>query len=178
PYQFVLRYSGDAAPILVAIRRITSGFDPMQTEVTVGLMQDQVDKIVAPRRLESVVINVFAGLALVLAAVGLYGVMAYQVAQRTQELGIRMALGADRARVLWFVLRDGMDLALLGAALGVALSLALSRFIAGMLFGVSARDPFTFAVVPLILVVVALAACYLPARRATKVDPMVALRYE
>lgn len=178
PYQFVLRYTGDATPILAAIRRITSGFDPMQTEVTVGLMQERVDKIVAPRRFESVVINVFAALALILAAVGLYGVMAYQVTQRTQELGIRMALGADRSRVLRFVLRDGMGLALLGTALGVALSLALSRFMAGMLFGVSARDPFTFVAVPAVLILVALAACYLPARRATKVDPMVALRYE
>jgi putative ABC transport system permease protein len=104
--------------------------------------------------------------------------MAFQVTQRTQEFGIRMALGADRRAVLRSVLRDGMALALLGTACGVALSLALSRFLSGLLFGVTVHDLPTFATVPAVLLGVALVACYLPARRATSVDPMVALRYE
>lgn len=178
PYLMAVRYTGEAAELLPAVRRITSGFDPMQVDVTLGAMQDEVDRIVAPRRFDSVVINVFAALALVLAAVGLYGVMAYQVTQRTRELGIRMALGADRMRMLRFVVGDGLRLTLTGSALGVALSLALSRFVAGMLFGVSAHDPFTYVAVPAVLIAVALGACYLPAWRATQVDPTVALRHE
>lgn len=141
-------------------------------------VDEALNRNIAPRWFNSVVIDVFAALALVLATVGLYGVMAYQVAQRTHELGIRMALGADRARVMRVVLRNGMGLALLGTACGVALSLALSRFLAGMLFGVRPHDVTTFATAPGVMILVALAACYFPARRATKVDPMVALRYE
>ncbi|HVA58635.1 MAG: ABC transporter permease [Gemmatimonadaceae bacterium] len=178
PYVVAVRYSGNAAPLLAAIRHMIAGYDPLQLGASVAPMQDQLDQFVAPRRFNSVVIDAFAALALVLAAVGLYGVMAYQVAQRTQELGIRMALGADRRRVLGFVLREGMGLALLGTVCGIALSLALSRFLAGMLFGVTPHDLPTFAGVSATLIAVALAACYLPARRATRVDPMVALRYE
>ncbi len=178
PSQVIVRYSGQDAPMFAAVRRITSGFDPLQVTISTSTMQQELDKIVAPRRLNSIVSEVFAALALILAAIGLYGVMTYQVAQRTQELGIRMALGADRARVLRLVMRDGMSLALLGAALGVALSLALSRFLAGLLFDISPRDPATFVAIPALLVLVALVACYVPAWRATKVDPMVALRYE
>ncbi len=178
PYVIAVRYSGSAAPLLAAIRRMIAGYDPLQLDASVAPMREQLDQFVAPRRFDSIVIDAFAALALVLAAVGLYGVMAYQVAQRTQELGIRMALGADRRRVLGFVLREGMGLALLGTVCGIALSLALSRFLAGMLFGVTPRDVPTFAGVSLTLVAVALVACYLPARRATRVDPMVALRYE
>ena len=155
-----------------------AGFDPLRIGGSVTPMQEQLDTIVAPRRFNSIVIDVFAALALVLAAVGLYGVMAYQVAQRTRELGIRMALGADQRQVLRFVLREGLGLAMLGAACGIALSLGLSRLLAGMLFGVTPRDVPTFAGVSITLIAVALVACYLPARRATKVDPTVALRYE
>ncbi|MDE3214888.1 MAG: ABC transporter permease [Gemmatimonadota bacterium] len=178
PYVVAVRYSGSTAPLLAAIRRMIAGYDPLQLGASVAPMQEQLDLIVAPRRFSSIVIDAFAALALVLAAVGLYGVMAYQVAQRTQELGIRMALGADRRRVLGFMLREGMALALLGTVCGIGLSLALSRFLAGMLFGVTPRDVPTFAGVSLTLIAVALVACYLPARRATRVDPMVALRYE
>jgi putative ABC transport system permease protein len=178
PHLLAIKYSGDPGPIIAAVRRIGKEMDPIDATVEASTMQDQLADVVASRRFNSVIIDLFAGLALVLAAVGLYGVMAYQVTQRTQELGIRMALGADRARVLRFVLRDGMDLALLGAVLGVALSLALSRIMEGMLFGISPRDPSTFVAVPAVLIAIALVACYLPARRATKVDPMVALRYD
>ena len=178
PYTIAIRYTGNPAPLLADIRRMITGFDPLRLSATVAPMQELLDPYLAPRRFTSILIDVFAALALVLAAVGLYGVMAYQVTQRTQELGIRMALGADRARVLRFVLREGAGLALLGTVCGVALSLGLSRLLASMLFGVTPRDLPTFAGVSATLIAVALVACYLPARRATKVDPMVALRYE
>ncbi len=178
PAVLALRYTGDATQLKTAIRHIVAGLDPLQPVYSISTMQEELDRIVAPRRFNSLVIDVFAALALVLAAVGLYGVVAYQVAQRTEELGVRMALGADRDRVLRFVLRDGMAPVLLGTACGMALSLALSRLLTGMLFGVTPHDLPTFTVVPAVLVVVAVGACYLPARRATKVDPVVALRYE
>ena len=118
------------------------------------------------------------GLALLLAALGLYGVIAYSVAQRTHEIGIRMALGASRRNVVWLVLGQGMRLVGIGIALGVAGGTALSRALSAWLFGLSPFDPIAYATVSLFLVVVALVACYIPARRATKVDPLVALRYE
>ena len=120
----------------------------------------------------------FGGLALVLACIGLYGLLSYEVARLTHELGIRMTLGAQRKDLLRLVIGQGILLVLIGAAIGIAAAIGVTHFMSAMLYGIHADDPFTFAGVAIVLTLVALAACYIPARRAMKVDPMVALRYE
>ncbi|MGC4049524.1 MAG: ABC transporter permease [Paludibaculum sp.] len=132
----------------------------------------------ASNRFQSMLLMVFAGIAVVLAAIGIYGVIAYSVEQRTHEMGIRAALGASRGDLLGLVLRNGMMLAGIGLALGLGGALGLTRLLANLLFGVGERDPITLAGVAVLLICVAMVACYIPARRATKVDPLVALRYE
>jgi putative ABC transport system permease protein len=144
----------------------------------VSTMDHLLSNSVVQPRLNLTLLVTFAALALLLAAVGIYGVMAYTVTQRTHEIGIRMAIGAQSEDVLKQVLAEGVRLAVIGLAIGLAGSFAATRLIATMLFGVKPTDPLTFAAVAVILTSVTMAACYIPARRATRVDPMVALRYE
>ena len=168
----------DAASLTQAARAAVREFDPNQLIWRTQTMDELLGKSLAPRRFNMMLLATFAGVALVLAGVGLYGVMSYTVTRRTHEIGIRMALGAQRGDVLRLVVSQGLALTLVGVALGLACALALSRVLTSLLFGISATDPLTYAVVALLLVAVALVACLVPARRATKVDPMVALRYE
>ena len=141
-------------------------------------MEQIVAQSVAPRRFSMLLLTVFAAVALVLAGVGIYGMMSYAVTQRTREIGVRMALGAQVSDVLRLVIGQGMKLVLVGVALGLVASVALTRTIESLLFGVSATDPATFAAIAALLALVALLACFVPARRATQVNPMIALRGE
>jgi ABC-type antimicrobial peptide transport system permease subunit len=141
-------------------------------------MNEIIGKTLAARQFSMILLASFAGMALLLSSIGLYGVISYLVGQRTHELGVRMALGAQRRDVLLLVVNNGMRMALIGVALGLVAALLLTRLMTKLLYGVSATDPATFVVIAVLLSVVALLACYLPARKATKVDPLIALRYE
>ncbi|MFP5265328.1 MAG: ABC transporter permease [Blastocatellia bacterium] len=175
---FVLRTAGDPLLLSAAIRDGMHELDPTVPVRNLRTMEQLVGRSVAPQRFNLFLMGLFAGLGLLLAAVGIYGVMAYSVTQRTDEIGLRMALGAQPRDVLKLVMRQGVSLALAGVALGLAASFALTRLMKSLLFGVGATDSLTFVVVSLLLIAVALLACWIPARRATKVDPIVALRYE
>ncbi|HEU4433553.1 MAG TPA: FtsX-like permease family protein, partial [Pyrinomonadaceae bacterium] len=168
----------DAAQLTQAARAQVKAFDPDQMIWRTQTIEQLIGKSVAPRRFNMMLLGIFAGVALVLAAVGLYGVMSYSVSWRTHEIGVRMALGAKRADVLRLVVRQGMTMTLIGLAIGLAGAIALSRLMTSMLYGVSTTDPLTFTGVSIVLLAVALLACLLPARRATRVDPIVALRNE
>jgi len=141
-------------------------------------MNDMIARTLLQKKFTMLLLSIFAGTALVLAAVGLYGVISYSVAQRTRELGIRIALGAQRSDVLRLILRQGMAVVAAGVIFGVAASLGLTRLIASLLYGISANDPITFFLLSAALVLVAFIACWLPARRAARVDPVIALRAE
>ena len=174
----VARTTVDPASLAASLRQQVWSIDKDQPVFNVKTMHEVRWVSVAMYSFSSVMLAIFAGVALLLATIGIYGVMAFAVTQRTQEIGIRMALGARAVDVLKLVVRHGMKLALLGIVIGLAGSWALTRFMKGLLVGVEATDVLTFSVVPLCLLVAAFIACYLPARRATKVDPLVALRYE
>ena len=174
----VVRYKGDLATVTDEIRRAVGHMSSEQMIYNPGTLESAISDSLAQRRFAMVLLAAFAVLAVLMASVGIYGVIAYVVGQRTQEIGIRMALGAHRLDVLRLMLWEGMRLALTGIAMGTAAGLALTRLMSKMLYGVTATDPLTFSGVAIVLLLVALAACYLPARRAASVDPMQALHSE
>lgn len=174
----VLRTQGDPAAIMDPVRQAVKEIDPREVIYNVQTMEAVLATSLAPRRLSMILLGVFAGLALVFACVGIYGVISYLVGQRTREIGVRIALGAQRGDVLRLVLGQGARMALLGVAIGIAAALVLTRLMSRLLFGVSPTDPLTFTWVAIVLMAVALAACYIPARRAMSVDPIDALRHE
>jgi putative ABC transport system permease protein len=174
----VVRTENDPLALVSAVRGELQQLDPEQPMASVSTMDQLLAGSLSRSRFTMLVLGVFAALALVLACVGIYGVIAFSVTQRTQEFGIRMALGANRGDVFRLVLGHGARLALLGIGFGIVVALIVTRLMATLLFGISATDPLTFTAVALLLALVAFAACYIPARRATRVDPIVALRYE
>jgi predicted permease len=174
----VLRTQGDPAAIMGPVRRAVYETDPREVIYGVQTLDAVLANSLAARRLSMVLLEIFAALALVLSCVGIYGVISYLVSQRTHEIGVRMALGAQRSDVLKLVLTQGAEMALVGMAIGFVTALGLTRLMANELFGVSAYDPLTFVAGAVLLTLVALLACYVPARRAVRVDPIVALRYE
>ena len=171
----VIRTAGDPAAFATTLRREVQALDKDQPIYNVRTMDDVVANSLGTRRVSMQLFAVFAIAALLLAALGIYGVMAYSVTQRTQEIGIRMALGAQKSDVLALVIRQGMTLSVIGVVVGLAGAFALTRLLANLLFGVAATDPLTFVAIPLLLLFVALVACYLPARRAARLDPTIAL---
>jgi predicted permease len=178
PRDLLTRSDGDPMRLVPAIRSAVWSVDAAQPVSNVQTLDEIVGEEVVQQRLGMTLLAVFAGLALLLAGIGLYGVLAYAVTQRTQEIGVRMALGATPGRVLGMVMADAMSMSAIGIAAGLAASSALTRLMASLVFGVNVRDPLTFAAVPVLIGLVSLAASYIPARRATKVDPITAVRYE
>ncbi len=174
----VVRTRGDPTAIMGPVRRAVQELDPREIIYSVQTLDEALSNSFAARRLSMILLGLFAALALVLSCVGVYGVISYLVGQRTHEIGVRMALGAQRNDVLRLILGQGVRMALMGVGIGLVAALALTRLMSRMLFGVSATDPLTFAGVAVLLCGVAVVACYIPARRAMRVDPMEALRYE
>jgi len=178
--QMVLTVRTNSVPtsLTSAVTGAVHNVDPDEPLVGVVTMESIVDQSLGQQRLNVVLLATFAGLALLLSAIGIYGVQSYAVRQRVREIGIRIALGAQRSDIFRLVLGHGMKLALIGICIGLAASLGLTHLMASQLYGLSATDPLTFAGVALALALVALLACYVPARRGSRMDPMVALRHE
>jgi len=174
----VARTTGDSKAALAALRNELQRLDPTLPLYNVETLSEHMAVPLFPFRVAATVLGSFGILAIVLAAIGIYGVMSYVVAGRTREIGVRIALGAKRRDVLLLIIRQGMTLAVIGLGIGLLISFGVTQLLAKVLFGVSAADPMTFAGVCLLLGSIAVVACYIPARRATKVDPLVALRYE
>jgi putative ABC transport system permease protein len=176
--EVVARTKGSPAASVPAVRDAVRNLNAENVVYDAKPMEEIVGESLAGQRFSMILLSVFAVIALLLSSIGIYGVLSYVVAQRTREIGIRIALGAQRSTVLRLMLGEGMRMAVVGVTIGVALALALTRLMASQLYAISATDPITFTGVAIILGGVALFACYIPARRAMRVDPMVALRYE
>jgi putative ABC transport system permease protein len=174
----IVRTSGDASRFVSAVQKEIRAIDPEQPIADVRTMKEVISRSIARPRFNTMLLSIFAGVALILASVGLYGVMNYSATQRTHEVGIRMALGATRADIMRLVVGNGMMLTVTGIVIGVLASWGLTRVMANLLFGVTATDLPTYVGVSAVLATVALIANYIPARRATRVDPVIALRYE
>jgi putative ABC transport system permease protein len=173
-----VRTAGDASAMAPAMRKLISNIDPTQPVSNVKTLEQALSDSIAPRRFNLFLLGTFAAVALLLALVGIYGVIAYSVAERTREIGLRMALGAQRREVVRMVVREGMAMALAGMAGGLAGAWGLTHLMDSLLYGVKANDPGTFGVVAAALAATAVLACWVPALKAARVDPMVALRYE
>jgi putative ABC transport system permease protein len=172
----VIKTAVDPDALLPQVRAAVQSIDPEQPLADVRTMDQWVTRSLEQRRAPTLLLSLFGGVALVLSAIGIYGVLAFGVAQRGREFGIRQALGANAGSILSLVLLQGLRTAGIGVAIGLGLSLALTKYLQTLLFGVGLHDPFVFAGVTALLLAVAVAACYIPARRATRIDPMVALR--
>ena len=178
PRDLVIRTSGDTTNLVGSVRQAIREVDPDQPVSNIATMSEVLGTEAAQRRMGMIMLVGFASLALLLASLGIYGVLAYFVTQHTSEIGVRQALGATPRNILFLVLKKGMGLTLAGVGIGLIFAFVLTRLMSSLLFGVNASDPLTFVVVPLVLGLVALLACLIPARRATRIDPLVALRYE
>jgi ABC-type antimicrobial peptide transport system permease subunit len=175
---FAIRTTLPPLAIAGAVRRAVSDIDRTIPVADLRTEEDQINSSLSTERLFAGLVSAFGGLAALLAAIGLYGVMAYTVARRTAEIGIRMALGANRGNVQWLVLRESLLMVVLGLLAGFPAALAMTRLVKTILYGVTPGDPLSYFAALILMIVVAAAAAWLPARRAARVDPMIALRYE
>jgi ABC-type antimicrobial peptide transport system permease subunit len=175
---FVIRAAGESAGLISLVRGVVAQVDPNQPIHNLMTMEQRLANTTTSQRLNTTLLGSFAAVALALAVVGIYGVMSYSVTQRRREIGVRMALGAEKKHVLGLIMRGGLRLTFAGVAIGLVGAFALTRYLSTLLFSVKATDPWTFVGIALALTAVAMLACWLPARRAARTDPMVALRVE